>query len=482
MEPLTYDLVVIGSGPAGESGAATAASFGKRVAVVERSSLVGGASANTGTLPSKTLRETALAISGLRARDLYGVDLSIRREATVADLMFHEKRVTASERERIRQGLDSRGIMLYHGTASFVDPHTLRVVSEPGRADTQPDDCGTGEVILQGSTILIATGSSPARPPGFPFEHDRVHDSDEVLQLERLPRSMAVVGAGVIGCEYACTFAALGAKVCIIDGRNELLPFLDKEISAALEAAMRQKLGIEFLWNCKVAGCNAPGEGDITLVLEPGGTMLVDAVLVAAGRFSNTAALDLPAAGLVPGPRGLLCVDCHYCTAVPHIYAAGDVIGFPALASTSAQQARVAMCHAFRHDFMTEPSALLPAGIYSIPEVAMAGTSEEDLKVKGVDYIVGRARYAESARGEIIGDSTGFLKLIFNRADMTLLGVHVIGEQATELVHIGLMGMLTGCTADLFGRACFNFPTLGDLYRAAAEDAICQRTARQTPG
>lgn len=482
MEPLTYDLVVIGSGPAGESGAATAASFGKRVAMVERSSLVGGASANTGTLPSKTLRETALAISGLRARDLYGVDLSLRREATVADFMFHEKRVTASERQRVEQGLALRGVMLYHGTASFVDPHTLRVVSEPARADTQTAGRGTGEVVLQGDTILIATGSSPVHPPGFPFEHDRVHDSDEVLQLERLPHSMAVVGAGVIGCEYACTFAALGTKVWIIDGRDELLPFLDQEISSALEAAMRRQLGIEFLWNCKVARCEAPGEGDIALMLEPGGTMLADAVLVAAGRFSNTAALDLPAAGLVPGPRGLLCVDDRYRTAVPHIYAAGDVIGFPALASTSAKQARVAMSHAFRPGFKAEASPLLPAGVYSIPEVAMVGTSEEDLKDQGIDYVVGRARYAESARGEIIGDSTGFLKLIFRHADMTLLGVHVIGEQATELVHIGLMGMLTGSTSDLFRRACFNFPTLGDLYRAAAEDAIRRRAATQTPG
>ncbi len=483
MEPLTYDLVVIGSGPAGESGATTAASFGKRVAMVEKSSLVGGASANTGTLPSKTLRETALAISGLRARDLYGVDLSLRREATVADLMFHEKRVTASERQRVKHGLALRGVMLYHGAASFVDPHTLRVVSEPTGPDARLGGQGAGEVVLRGETILIATGSSPVHPPGFPFEHDRVHDSDEVLQLERLPRSMAVVGAGVIGCEYACTFAALGTKIWIIDGRHELLPFLDQEISSALEAAMRRQLGIEFLWSCKVTGCEAQGEGDICLALQPGGAMLVDGVLVAAGRFSNTTALDLPTAGLVPGPKGLLCVDDHYRTAVPHIYAAGDVIGFPALASTSAMQARVAMSHAFRPNFINaEPSPLLPAGIYTIPEVAMVGASEEDLKGQGVDYVVGRARYAESARGEIIGDSTGFLKLIFHRADMTLLGVHVIGEQATELVHIGLMGMLTGCTSDLLSRACFNFPTLGDLYHDAAEDAICQRAARQTPG
>src|SRR5262245_37725864 len=304
MEPIAYDLVVIGSGPAGENGAATAASFGKRVAIIEKSPLVGGASTNTGTLPSKTLRETALAISGLRARDLYGVDLSLRHEATVAEFMYHEKHVTANERQRLGQELVRNGVILYHGTASFVDPHTLRVVPESPNSQTGE----TGGLLLRGKVILIATGSSPVRPPGFPFEHDRVHDSDEVLQLERLPRSMAVVGAGVIGCEYACTFAALGTKVWIIDGRDELLPFLDQEISAALEAAMRKQLGIEFLWKRKVTACDAPAEGDICLTLDPGGTLAADAVMVAAGRSSNTAALDLVAAGLTTGPRGLLTV------------------------------------------------------------------------------------------------------------------------------------------------------------------------------
>ena len=245
---------------------------------------------------------------------------------------------------------------------------------------------------------------------------------------------------------------------------------------------MRKQLGIEFLWKVKVTGCDAPAEGDIRLTLDSGGTLAADAVLVAAGRSSNTAALDLAAAGLSPGPRGLLTVDGYFRTAVPHIYAAGDVIGFPALASTSAKQARVAMAHAFRPGAECDPSPLLPAGIYTIPEVAMVGTSEEDLKAQGVDYVVGRALYADCARGEIIGDCTGFLKLIFRRADMTLLGVHVIGEQATELVHIGLMAMVTGSTAEVFNRACFNFPTLGDLYRDAAADALRLRAARESPG
>jgi NAD(P) transhydrogenase len=476
MDVIAYDLVVIGSGPAGENGASLAASLGKRVAIVEKSSYIGGTSANTGTLPSKTLRETALAISGLRARDLYGVDLSLRREATVADFMFHERHVTANERERISKGLQRHDVSVHQGMASFVDPHTLRVI--PTAQSSPPE--GNSAPLIRGDIILIATGSSPVQPAGFPFEHDRVHDSDEVLQLARLPHSMAVIGAGVIGCEYACTFAALGTKVWLLDGREELLPFLDQEVSAALQAAMSDKLGIEFRWGCKVTGCTAPDEGDITLHLEPNATLQTDSVLVAAGRSSNTGSLNLAAAGLSTGNRGLLVVDHFYRTAVPHIYAAGDVIGFPALASTSAKQARIAVTHAFHPNHCAELSTLLPAGIFSIPEVAMVGAAEEDLKAKGVDYVVGRAYYADSARGEIIGDSTGFLKLIFQQSDMKLLGVHVLGEQATELVHIGLMAMLTNSTAELFSRACFNFPTLGDLYQDAAEDALHQRATAQS--
>jgi NAD(P) transhydrogenase len=480
MEPIAYDLVVIGSGPAGETGAATAASFGKRVAIVEKSAQVGGASTNTGTLPSKTLRETALAISGLRARDLYGVDLSIRRQATVADLMFHEHHVTAHERKRVHQGLVRRGIMLYQGLASFIDPHTLQV--SPSDNDLSGSESTDKEILVRADVILIATGSLPVRPPGFPFDHDRVHDSDEVLQLAQLPQSMAVVGSGVIGCEYACTFAALGTKVWIIDGRNELLPFLDNEVSSALEAAMRKQLGIEFLWNRNVTHCEAPAEGNLKLLLDSDGCLAADAVLVAAGRSSNTGRLNLAAAGLVPGARGLLVVNGYYQTSVPHIYAAGDVIGFPALASTSAKQARAAMFHAFRPSVEAEASPLLPTGIYTIPEVAMVGATEESLRAEGINYVVGRSLYADSARGEIIGDETGFLKLLFRHVDMTLLGVHILGEHATELVHIGLMAMLTGSTVDVFNRACFNFPTLGDLYQDAAADALCQRAASATAG
>jgi len=481
MQPILYDVIVIGSGPAGENGAAAAATFGKRVAMVEKAAVVGGASVNTGTVPSKTLRETALAISGLRARDLYGVDLSIRREATIADFMFHEKRVKADERLRVTRTLARHNVTLYQGMASFIDPHTVRVVStlnpdNPMAPGTSPEaKAGVpNEVVLRAKTILIATGSSPVRPATFPFEHPRVHDSDEILEIDRLPKTLAVVGAGVVGSEYACTFAALGVKVWIIDGRDELLPMLDAEVSKALEAAMRETLGITFLWNRKVTACDAPAEGDVTLTIDddPKQKLAVEGVLVAAGRSSNTQTLNLEAAGLVPGTRGLLVVDQHYRTSVPHIYAAGDVIGYPALASTSMEQARVAMCHACRIGLKTEVSALLPTGIYTIPEASMVGATEEDLKKQGVDYVVGRATYAQSSRGEIIGDQIGFLKLIFARDDMKLIGVHVMGEHASELVHIGVIAMQTGSTVELFNRVCFNFPTLGDMYKSAAYDAV----------
>jgi NAD(P) transhydrogenase len=485
MEPHVYDLIVIGSGPAGESAATVAALFGKRVAMIEKSPLLGGASTNTGTLPSKTLRETALAISGLRARDLYGVDLSLRREATVADFMFHQRRVTASERKRIERNLARDGVALYRGIASFVDQHTIQVVPQElhettrllGDTGEPPPAREDKTVLLRGDYVLIATGSSPIQPPGFPFGHPRVLDSDEILQLERLPRSLAVVGAGVIGSEYASTFAALGVAVWIVDGRDELMPFLDREVSQALADAMNRKLGIEFLWKKRVTACLAQDIGDITLEFDTGGRLCVDAVLIAAGRASNTIALNLAAAGVEASARGLLAVDTHYRTSIPHIYAAGDVIGFPALASTSMEQARVAMCHAFGQGYKTALASLLPTGIYTIPEVSMIGSTEEQLKAEKIDYVVGRASYSQCARGEIIGDETGFLKLLFRRDDMKLVGVHVIGELASEVVHIGVVAMLSESTAELFNRSCFNFPTLGELYKTATYDAMIKRAA-----
>ena len=459
-----YDLIVIGSGPAGEKGALTAAFFGKRVILVERNPLLGGAVANTGTLPSKTLRETALALSGFRARDLHGVDLSLRREATVDDFMHHEAQVSAVERDRIRLYLDAQGVELAHGTASFVDAHTVHVASE------------RGERMLHGETILIATGSAPFRPAGFAFEDDRVCDSDEILEIDRIPRRLLVVGAGVIGSEYACTFAALGADVHLIDGRGALLPFLDGEVSTALGAAM-SRLGVTFHWNERVVSCALTGrDGDAVVTLSSGATLRGDTVLVAAGRTSNTAALRLEAAGVAVGERGLIAVDRQYRTNVPHIFAVGDVIGFPALAATSVEQARVAMSCAFDLGFKSQIASILPYGIYTIPEVSMAGETEESLRKQGVDYVAGRALYAENARGQIIGDRGGFLKLLFRKSDWKLVGVHVLGEQASELIHIGLVVLTMDAGWDLFNRVCFNYPTLGVLYQRAAYDAAGSRS------
>ena len=461
----SYDLIVIGAGPAGEKGAITAASFRKRVCIIEKGHDVGGAVANTGTLPSKTLRETALALSGFKARRLYGVDLSLRREATLADFMYHERQVTASERGRIMRSLRGYKVDLYRGAGAFEDPHTIRV---SGGADGQSS---SNDLLLRGENVLIATGSSPLRPREFEFEDDRIHDSDEILTLAHLPKTLAVIGAGVIGSEYACTFAALGATVHVIDGRDMLLPFLDQEVSRALTEAM-ERLGIEFHWGQKVASCEAPKSGQVVLTLTSNETLSIDGVLIAAGRSSNTASLNLAVAGITPGDRGLLKVNEHCQTEVPHIYAAGDVIGFPALASTGMEQARVAMCHAFDKSYKSGIERLLPNGIYTIPEVSMVGETEETLKTKGIKFVVGKASYKQNARGEIIGDETGFLKLLFARENMKLLGVHVIGEQATEIVHIGLIAMLTGSGVELFNRACFNYPTLGDLYKTAAYQAM----------
>ena len=454
-----FDVIVIGGGPAGISGANTAGLFGKRVALAEKLREVGGAGINTGTLPSKTLRETALALSGVRSRKLFGVDLSLRREATVADFMRHMTNVAAQNRRRREEQMRTFNVETFHGAASFVDPHTVRIA---------PD------TLLRGEKILIATGSSPVRPAEFPFEHPRVHDSDEILEIGVLPKTLAVVGAGVVGAEYACTFAALGVEVHLIDGRDSLLGFLDREISENIERAMAAG-GVRFVWKEKVTQCDAPAAGDLTLTLTSGATLAVTDVLVAAGRKSNTDDLNLAAAGLTPGKRGLITVNAQCRSAVPHIFAAGDVVGPPALAATGMEQARMAMCVACEVDYKDVVAPILPTGIYTIPEASMAGETEDSLKSKGVDYVVGRARYMDNPRGQIVGDESGLLKLIFARDDMRLLGVHVVGEQATELVHIGLVAMMSGSGAELFNRTCFNYPTLGDLYKYATYEAILKR-------
>ena len=446
-----FDLIVIGGGPAGTSGAIVSGLLGRTVALVEKANAIGGAGINTGTIPSKTLRETALALSGWRSRQLFGVDLSLRREATIAEFMHHQNQVTGDERRRVQSRLLATRAETLIGSARFVDPHTIRV-----------DHPQHGSREIRGKNILIASGSSPLHPPEFPFGDDRVHDSNEILELKSIPKRLVVIGGGVIGCEYACTFAALGSHVTLIDGRGTLLPFLDAEMSRVLTDAMRDN-GVQFHFNEKVAVCDASRPGDVILTLASGTKLECDGVLVCAGRVKNTDDLNLPAAGVTTGERGLICVDKHYRTNVPHIYAAGDVIGAPALAATGMEQARIAVSHALDFNMKADLAPLLPSGIYTIPEASMVGETEESLNAKGIPYVAGRAPYDHNVRGKIIGDHTGMLKLLFRAGDLKL---------PTEVVHIGLMAMLAESTVDVFNRACFNYPTLGDLYKYAAYDAI----------
>lgn len=458
-----YDLVVIGSGPAGEKGASQAAYFGKKVALVEKAKVLGGAAANAGTLSSKTLRETALYLSGFRQRGLYGVEMTLDHRVSVKDLLFRERVVKDQERDRVGWNLDRHGVEVVRGAARFLDANRVQVHAPEG------------DRVLEADKVLIATGSSPFRPPVFPFEHPRVHDSDELVDLAAIPKRMAVVGGGVIGCEYACMFQALGVQVTLVEGKEKLLTFLDTEIADALTARMKA-MGIALQKPDSVAKCEV-GEGDapIRLTLKSGGTLEVDQVLVAAGRTGNTASLGLEAVGLKPNGRGCLEVNEHFQTAVPTIYAAGDVIGFPALASTSMEQARIAVVHAFDLKYKTALAPVLPFGIYTIPEVSMAGATEQELQEKKVPYVAGRTSYGMNARGQIIGDQTGLLKLLFEPEHMKLLGVHLIGEQATELIHIGLTALLAGGTADLFIQTCFNYPTLSETYKYATYDALGAR-------
>jgi len=457
-----FDLVVIGCGPAGEWGAVQAALAGKRVVVVEREPVLGGTAANTGTLPSKTLRETALHLSGLKARGLYSVETTLRHEATVSDFLYRERRVKGMERERILQNLAHHGIEVVRGTGTLTDAHTVVV-----HAKDAP------ERRLTGDFILVATGSAPYRPPQYPFGDPRVHDSDEILDIGKLPRSLVVVGAGVIGCEYACMFAALGIPVTLVDVKKEVLPFLDDEVSTLLGQRM-EALGIRLRFGMNVDQVEIPDNPDlpIRLTLSSGEAVDTDQVLVASGRTANTTGLGLEALGVKLSKRGQVEVGADFQTAVPHLYAVGDVIGFPALASTSMDQARIAVEHAFALSGTRTLAPVLPYGIYTIPEVSMAGETEECLRERGVPYVVGRASFASNPRGQIIGDTHGLLKLLFHRESLKLLGVHVLGEQASELVHIGLIAMLTSATARLFVETCFNYPTLSEAYKTATFDAL----------
>ena len=455
----SFDLIVIGSGPAGEKGAAQAAYFGKRVALVERGPNLGGAGVNTGTIPSKTLRESALYFSGLRQRGLYGIDYSLREGLTVQGFMHRKDAVVSAERLKIASNLAAHKIELISGVASFEDPHTVNVVDARG---------ATRE--LRGQAILIATGSTPHRPSEIPFDDKTIFDSDSILAMDRLPKSMIVVGGGVIGCEYASIFTAMGVEVTLVDGRERLLPFLDAEISELLRARLAS-LGLKILFQERAKGTERVA-GGVRMTLASGKVLQAETALLAAGRRGAVAGLHLEKAGLGINDRGNIDVNNHYQTHVRHIYAAGDVIGFPALASTSMEQGRVAMCHAFGFPYKERLASQLPMGIYTIPEISAVGETQETCEIRKINYQVGRAKYANNARGQMIGESTGMLKIIFRADNKQLLGVQIFGENATELIHLGMLVLESGGTIDRFIELVFNFPTLSELYKYAAYDGL----------
>ena len=454
-----FDLVVIGSGPAGEKGAAQAAYFGKKVAVVECVQELGGACINTGTLPSKILRESALYFSGLKQRGLYGIDYSLREGLTVQSFTHRKDVLVAAEREKIRANLAAHGIELISGMASFEEAHTVTVTGASGSAEQ-----------LRGEAILIATGSKPHRPAEIPFDDEVIFDSDSILKMGRIPRSLVVVGGGVIGCEYASIFTALGVEVALVDGRDRVLPFLDAEISATLRERLAG-LGVKFYLGERMGPIERTKSG-VRISMPSGASIEMEAALFAAGRRGAVDELRLEKAGLAVNKRGYVEVNASYQTAVPSIYAAGDVIGFPALASTSMEQGRVAVCHAFGFQYKQRVSSMLPMGVYTIPEISAIGESEESCQEKKIEYEVGRARYANNARGLIAGDAAGLMKLIFRPSDHALLGVHIIGESATELIHVGMLALESGGKIDLFIDFVFNYPTLSEMYKYAAYDGL----------
>jgi NAD(P) transhydrogenase len=465
-----YDLVVIGAGPAGEKGAAQAAYFGKRVCIIERAPKPGGAAINTGTIPSKALRETALYFSGLRQRGLYGVDFQVKRNITIGDFMFRERAVIDAEWKLIDDNLQRHGITQIQGVATFVAPHAIEVARY-----------GIGTRQITADVFLIATGSQPLRSDDVTIDGSVIIDSDTLLSLERIPASMIVIGGGVVGCEYACIFAALGVHVTIVTSRGRLLGHLDADVSDALRAQMTGRLGVSVILDTDVATITA-NEGRATVRLASGETLTADCALYCAGRVGAIGGLGLDAIGVRTNARDFILTDDQYRTSAPGIYAAGDVIGFPALASTSMEQARVAVCHAFDLRYKQALAGVIPYGVYTIPEIATVGLSEEQLLSKGIDFEIGRSWYRTNARGQIIGELEGFVKLIFRPEDQRLLGVSIVGEGAAELIHIPMTCMTFEGTLDFFIQSVFNYPSLAEAFKYAAYDglqALAKRHAKQ---
>ena len=453
-----YDLLVIGSGPAGRRAAIQAAKLNKRVIVVERGRRVGGVSVHTGTIPSKTLRETVLNLSGWREREFYGRAYRAKQDITAEDLGKRLQITLDHEVEVLEHQFARNNVDTVMGSARFLSPNSVAV------------DTDEGSRIIAADKILLAVGTTPYRPAHIGFDGVNVLDSDEILDITRIPRQLVVVGASVIGVEYASIFSALDVKVTLVDPNSGLLPFLDRELSEEFTHDLRDR-GVALRFGSKVLSADSVGPEDCRVVLADGRELRADMVLFSAGREGAIKGLDLEAAGLSADERGRLVVDKATCqTAVPHIYAAGDIIGFPSLASTSMEQGRIAACHAFNEPAHAPPE-FFPYGIYSVPEISTIGMSEEQIRERGIPYEAGVARFRETSRGHIMGIESGFLKMLFALETRRLLGIHIMGEGATELIHIGQAVLNLEGTLDYFVENTFNYPTLAEAYKVAALDA-----------
>jgi NAD(P) transhydrogenase len=463
-----FDLAVIGTGPAGQKAAIQGAKLGKSVVLIEKNNTLGGAAINTGTVPSKALREAVLHLTGASKRGLFGESSRMKQKITISDLIYVSQQVIHHELALIRDQLDRNGVELIWGAARFEDENVIYI--------DRTDDFEA----VSANYFVIATGTRPAMPSSVPFDSQTVFTSDGLLKLDQLPKTMIVVGGGVIGCEYACMLATLGVKVTLVEGRPEVLGFLDHEIAEAFQYQMR-RMGITLRLGEKVAKIEhlppdaTMGNGHsgplVQATLESGKHLRAQTLLYAVGRQGTCGALKLDKAGLVADDRERLKVNEHYQTTVEHIYAAGDVIGFPALASTAMEQGRLAVCHAFGVPTRSIPE-LFPIGIYAIPEISMVGKTEEQLTAAGIPYEAGVAQYKELARGQLLGDDTGMLKLLIHQDNHQILGVHVIGTGATELIHIGQAVMALNGSVDYFINSVFNFPTLAEAYKVAAHNGV----------
>jgi NAD(P) transhydrogenase len=465
---LPYDLVVLGSGPAGQKAAVAAAKLGKRVALVERAHSVGGVCIHTGTIPSKAIREAVLHLTGIRERAVYGDGYAVKHGITMADLLYRCQHVVRTEVDVIRNQMERNGVTMLYGTASFVDAHTVRVDRDGGGAAAE----------VRGAHVLVAVGTEPARPASVPFTPGKIIDSNGLLELRQLPHSIIVVGGGVIGTEYACMLAATGVRVTLVESRPRLLEFVDDELAESLQFRLRD-MGVRLRLGESVATIEDTPDG-VVATLGSNKRVVAETLLYAIGRQGATANLNLRAAGLTADNRGRLKVNENLQTDVPHVYAAGDVIGFPALAATSMEQGRLASTHMFRRPDDIDGGGvtgasnpnLFPYGIYTIPEISMIGATEQQLTQQGTPYEVGLARYREIARGQLIADPHGLLKLLFHPDSHRLLGVHAIGTGATEIIHIGQAVMAAGLPIDYFVESVFNYPTLTECYKVAALEGL----------